>query len=94
MVKSTKPPKTVRYDTDEEPEVELDDDRFHWLSLEEGRKLLDEQAQKHLNMSGEEFRHQYRSGAIKDSDGPEVFRISFLVPFAEGPENGQEEHSR
>jgi hypothetical protein len=34
-------------------------------------------------MSGEEFLRQYRAGIIKDSDSPEVFRISFLLPFAE-----------
>lgn len=74
----------------DEDEVDVDTDRIHFMSLEEGRQLFDKQARKYLNMTGEEFRRQYRAGLL-DCEQPEVIRVSFLLPFAEFPEDDQTE---
>ena len=73
---------------------QLDADRYQHVSVSEGKDLLDRQARKYLGMSGEEFRRAYREGSIDDPDRSEVIRVSLLLPFAEGSENGQEEHSQ
>lgn len=51
------------------------------LSREEGRKLLDRQARRHLGMSGEEFIRTWKAGEFKDPDRPEIMRVAFLLPF-------------
>jgi hypothetical protein len=53
------------------------------LSLEEGRKLLDKQARRYLNMSGDEFIQKWESGEFDDDpDRPEIMRLVMLIPFA------------
>jgi uncharacterized protein (DUF433 family) len=59
---------------------------------EEGRELLEQQAWKYLNMSGEDFRRQYRAGLL-DREQSEVIRVSFLLSYMEYPESGHHEHS-
>ncbi len=54
-----------------------------YISREEGIALLDRQARKYLNMSGEEFRDKFKSGKLRYSDSPHVARVSFLIAFAE-----------
>jgi|GEM_PF-5505251 len=81
-------PKTPRPRT-----TELRRDRFNFISPDEGKQLLDKQARKYLNMSGEEFRRQYRAGQIEDPERSEVVRVSLLLPFAEKATYGEEEHT-
>ncbi len=53
------------------------------LTLEDGRKLLDKQARRYLNMSGDDFIKKWEAGEFgDDSDRPEVMRLVMLVPFA------------
>jgi hypothetical protein len=53
------------------------------LSLEEGRKLLDKQARRYLNMSGDQFIQKWESGEFDDDpDRPEIMRLVMLIPFA------------
>lgn len=52
------------------------------VTLEEGKKVLDDQARKYLGMSGEEFLERYEAGTIEDPDRSEVVRVSMLIPFA------------
>jgi hypothetical protein len=53
------------------------------LSLEEGRALLDRQARRYLNISGEEFVQQWHAGAFDDNpDSPEIMRLAMLLPLA------------
>jgi hypothetical protein len=58
-------------------------ENVEFLTLEEGRALLDAQARQYLHMSGEEFARRWRAGDIVDPDRPEVIRVSMLLPFAE-----------
>lgn len=53
------------------------------VSKEEGSRILDRQARKYLEMSGHDFKAQYQSGKIKDSDRPNVARVAALIPFSE-----------
>jgi hypothetical protein len=59
------------------------------LSLEEGRRLLDKQARRYLNMSGDEFIKKWESGEFDDDpDRPEVMEVAMLLPFVcDGREN-------
>ena len=53
------------------------------LTLEEGRKLLDQQARRYLHMSGEEFIRKWEAGEFDDNpDQPEIMRLVMLIPFA------------
>lgn len=52
-----------------------------YISRREGSALLDRQARKYLNMSGDEFRRQYRAGML-DAEDSRVIRVSFLLPLA------------
>lgn len=52
-----------------------------YLSKQEGTRLLDRQARKYLGISGPEFRHQYRDGAL-DPEETNVIRVSLLLPLA------------
>lgn len=57
--------------------------RFDYVTSARGKKLLDRQAKKYLNMSGAEFLAKYRAGEIPDPDRPEVIRVALLIPFAD-----------
>lgn len=52
-----------------------------FLTPEEGRKLLDKQAQHYLRMSGEEFVRKWKAKEFKDPDRPEIMQVAFLIPF-------------
>jgi hypothetical protein len=54
---------------------------FRVLTRDEGKKLLNRQARKHLGMSGREFARKWKAKQIKDPDRPEVMRVAFLLPF-------------
>jgi hypothetical protein len=59
------------------------------LTLEEGRVLLDKQARRYLNMSGDEFVKRWEAGEFDDDpDRPEIMRVAMLIPFAK---NGRED---
>lgn len=94
MVKLRNPLKRSSQKIDAEPELEdmLDPDRIEFVSIEEGKELLDEQARQYLNMSGEEFQRKYRAGEFEDYCQSEVVRLSFLLPFVEFQADDQEEH--
>lgn len=66
-----------------ETDFELDefDRQFEYISLSEGREILDRQARKYLGMSGEEFLRKYEAGEIS-TDCSDVMRVSMLIPFA------------
>jgi hypothetical protein len=51
------------------------------ISPRQGSALLNRQARKYLNMSGDEFRRQYRAGLL-DTEDSRVIRVSFLLPLA------------
>lgn len=57
--------------------------RSEAVSKEEGARILDRQARKYLNMSGNDFKKQYRLGMIKDQDQSKVGRVAALIPFSE-----------
>jgi len=53
------------------------------LTLEDGRKLLDKQARRYLNMSGSELIKKWEAGDFGDNaDRPEIMRLVMLIPFA------------
>jgi hypothetical protein len=54
-----------------------------YLSAAEGKELLDRQARKYLDMSGDAFVEQYRAGKIEDADRTDVQRVAMLIPLAE-----------
>ena len=56
--------------------------RARVVSREEGRALVDRQARRYFNMSGEEFIRAWESGQFDDPDGPNVMRVAMLIPFA------------
>lgn len=91
-VEARSPAQHTEEEPDDEFEIEPDTDRIHFMSIEEGRELFDKQARKYLSMSGEDFRRQYRAGLL-DREQSEVIRVSFLLPFAEYPDDGHEKHS-
>ena len=49
------------------------------LTPKQIRKLLDEQAERYLGMSGEEFIRLWKAGKL-DVEKPHVLQISMLVP--------------
>lgn len=57
----------------------------------EGMAMVDAQARKYLNMSGEEFINRYAAGDIPDPDRSEVFRVAILLPFIKQSRNGRED---
>ncbi len=56
--------------------------RFNYVTVRRGQKLLNQQAQKYLKMSGTEFAQKYRAGEIQDPDRSEVIRVAMLLPLA------------
>lgn len=54
------------------------------LDREQGKALLDRQARRYLDMSGDEFVRAWRAGEFDDDpDQPEIMRVAMLIPFAE-----------
>lgn len=56
------------------------------LSREDGRKLLDRQARRYLDVSGDEFIRRWDAGEYGDPDDrsknpPAVMRLGMLLPF-------------
>ena len=56
---------------------------INYVSAQEGRDLLDRQARKYLDMSGDEFVRKYRAGELEDPDRTDVLRVATLIPLAE-----------
>lgn len=54
-----------------------------YLSRSQGEDLLDRQARKHLNMTGDEFRRRYQSGQLRSSENRTVERLSYLLSPSE-----------
>ena len=55
----------------------------HFLTYQEGWEVLDRQARRYLDMSGEEFVEAWRAGKFDDNpDRPEVMRVAMLLPLA------------
>ena len=49
----------------------------------EGERMLDEEAQRYLHISGEEFIRRWDAGEYQtDGDRPDVIRVAMLLPFA------------
>jgi len=55
---------------------------FCELSLEEGLTLLDREAQRYLQMSGEDFIRRWDTGEFKNVDRRDVLRVASHLPFA------------
>jgi len=56
----------------------------HEASREEARAILDRQARRYLQISGEEFIRRWKAGYWPHPDQvPGVMRVSMLLPFAE-----------
>lgn len=56
------------------------------MSREEGREMIDRQARRYLDMSGEEFIRRWDAGEFGDPDDrsenpPAVMRLGMLLPF-------------
>jgi hypothetical protein len=63
--------------------VQLESNNVKELTLEQGRSLLDRQARKYLQISGDEFIKKWESGEFGDDpDRPEIMRLVMLIPFA------------
>ncbi len=53
------------------------------ISRTDGRALLDKQARRYLNISGDEFMYQWDAGRFIDNpDRPEVMRVAMLLDLA------------
>ena len=55
--------------------------KVKFLTAKEGKSLLDQQARRYLQMSGEEFVRRWKAKKIKNPDRPEVMQVAFLIPF-------------
>ena len=52
------------------------------VTREEGRAVLDRQARRYLNMSGDEFARAWDEGRFdQGADVPEVMRVAMLLPL-------------
>ncbi len=60
----------------DEPMLEIEE-----ISLEDGRRMLDEAARCHLHMSGEEFVAAWDEGRISNGDSLSVQQVAALLPF-------------
>lgn len=67
---------------DQDADIAADDVTIVEVSPEDGWRMLDRQARKYLNLSGEEFVRQWESGEIEDPDRTDVLRVAFLIPLA------------
>jgi hypothetical protein len=52
------------------------------ISLERGRRMLDEAARQYLNMSADEFILAWDEGRFTDPDSLRVQQVAALLPFA------------
>jgi hypothetical protein len=56
--------------------------QVHFVTEEEGRKLLDNASRRHLGMSAEEFIRAWDGGEFDDDpDRPEIQNVAKLLPF-------------
>ncbi|MDQ3702735.1 MAG: hypothetical protein M3442_17695 [Chloroflexota bacterium] len=54
------------------------------VTREEGLAIIDRQARRYLNMSGEEFARRWRAGEFKDDpDQPGMMHVVMLLPLGE-----------
>ncbi len=53
------------------------------VSANEGKVILNRQAQKYLGMTGDELVRRHRAGEIEDADRTDVIRVALLIPLAE-----------
>lgn len=51
------------------------------LDAQEGRELLDRQARRYLDMSGEKFAQAWHSGELDPDRDAHVARVAMLLPF-------------
>lgn len=51
------------------------------ISLEDGRRMLDEAARQYLNMSGAEFISAWDEDRFTDPDSLRVQQVAALLPF-------------
>lgn len=56
--------------------------QMDFISPEEGRSILDEQARELLGMSGEAFAARWDAGMMPDPDRPAVISVAMLLPLA------------
>lgn len=64
------------------PKVKIEEP-IRELTREQGEDLLDREARRYLNMSGQEFLRAWNAGEFEDLDRPEIIRVAMLVPFTE-----------
>ena len=63
--------------------VQLEASSVKELTLKQGRALLDKQARKYLQLSGDEFIKKWDAGEFDENpDRPEIMRLVMLIPFA------------
>jgi len=55
---------------------------FIELSEDDARELLDAEARRLLNLSGEEFTRRWYNGEYRDCDDPHVTQVAMLLPDA------------
>lgn len=55
----------------------------HYISREEGIRLLDERAREYLGMSGDEFVRRYHAGEIEDPDRTDVIVLAMMIEWTE-----------
>ena len=58
------------------------DSEVREVSSVEGARLLDEQARRYLEMSGEEFARRWAAGELDPDSDPDVMRVAMLLPLA------------
>lgn len=63
------------------PQTEHDGVVLEFITREEGSEILDRQARKYLNMSGQEFARAFCAGEL-DTEDSNVIRVYFLLGFA------------
>ncbi len=52
-----------------------------FISREEGRPILEEQAQKNLGMSAAEFIRKWDAGEFENPDTPAIISVYMLLPL-------------
>jgi hypothetical protein len=57
-------------------------DKVQTMTIEAGKRLLDQEARKYLGVSGDEFLSAWDKGAYEGkADTPEVMRLVEIIPF-------------
>ncbi len=51
------------------------------LTPEESRELFNRQAERYLNMTGDEFVRAWDAGELDPDSSPDVMRIAMLLPL-------------